>query len=115
MKAENKKTNRVKARRNQYKGFAKIDKLLSQTARQYNLQNALYRHKALKHWQQIAGAFIEEAASLTRAIDFKKGVLTVACLSREVASKLKLLANRIISALNQLLGRQVVFALYVEV
>ena len=100
---------------NSHKGFQKIDRVIKQTAKQYNLEIALYRHKTLKHWREVAGAFVEEAAALTQAIDFKKGVLTVACLSREVASKLRLLAQRIIYALNQLLGRQVVYAIYLEV
>jgi len=102
-------------RKKYYKGFAKIDKLVSQTAKQYNLENALYRHQTLKHWQEIACTFVEEAKDFTQAIDFKKGVLTIACLSREVASKLKLMSQKIISALNELIGRQVVYAIYVEV
>src|SRR5579863_1424749 len=96
---------------NYNKGFSKIDKVLNHTAKHYNLEAAVCRHRALKHWQQIASAFVEEAAKLTQAVDFKKGVLTIACLSREVASKIKLLAQRIIVALNQLLGRQMVYAL----
>jgi predicted nucleic acid-binding Zn ribbon protein len=98
-----------------YKGFTKIEKLVSQTAKQYNLENALYKHQAIKHWTNVAAAFVQESANLTQAVDFKKGVLTVACLSREVASKLRLLADRIISALNEMVGRKVVFAIYIEV
>jgi hypothetical protein len=98
---------------NYNKGFSKIDKVLNKTAK--NLENALYKHKALKHWQEIATAFVEEAASFTQAINFEKGILTIACLSREVASKIKLLADRIITALNEILGRQMFFAIYVEV
>ena len=100
---------------NYNKGFSKIDKVLNKTAKNYNLENALYKHKTLKHWQEIASAFVEEAAGFTQAVDFQKGVLTVACLSREVASKIRLLAERIIAALNELLGRQMVYAIYVEV
>ena len=98
-----------------HNGFFKIDKVIKHAAKQYNLENALYRHKALTNWGQVAGSFVTEALELTRAIDFKKGVLTVACLSRQVASKLRMLAQQIIGALNQLLGRQVIFALYLEI
>lgn len=97
------------------KGFSKIDKVLIKTAKHYNLEAAVYRHKALKYWREIASIFVEEAAGFTQAVDFQKGVLTVACLSREVASKIKLLAQRIIAALNELLGRQMVYAIYVEI
>jgi len=97
------------------KNFSKIDKIIRQTAEHYNLEAALNKHRAIKHWRQAASSFVEEAGKLTQAVDFKKGVLTVACLSREVANKVKLLASRIIYALNQLLGRQVVFAVSIEV
>jgi len=97
-----------------YKNFSKIDKLIGQTANQYNLETALNRHRAIKLWQQVAGAFIEEADKLTQAVDLKKGVLTIACISRQVAAQIKLLAGRIIFALNQMLGKEVVFVILVE-
>ena len=101
--------------RNSSKGFSKIDRLIVQNAKDHNFEQALYKHKAVKYWQQVAGSFIEEAIEGTRALDLKKGVLVVACLSREVARKLKTLASNIVFALNQLLGKQVIFALYFEV
>lgn len=105
----------MNTKKNTHKGFAKIDKLISQTAKQYNLETAGYKYQAIKYWGEVAGGFVDEASKLTQAVDFKKGVLTIACLSREVASKLRLLARNIIAALNQLLGKQVVYAIYVEV
>ncbi len=101
--------------KNNYNGFSRIDKVLGKTAKDYNLETALYKHKTLKHWHEVASGFIEEARRLTQAIDFKKGVLTVACLSSEVASQVRLLAQRIIYALNQIIGKQMVYAIYVEV
>jgi hypothetical protein len=98
-----------------YQGFAPIDKLISQTAKNYKLENALYKHRVLKSWQDVAGGFIDQAKELTQAMDFKKGILTVACLNREVASQIKLMAQRIIYAFNQLLGRTLVYAIYLEV
>ena len=97
------------------KGFSKIDKVLSHAAKNYNLEAALYRHRALKYWQQIAASFIEESGSLTKAVDFKKGVLTVACLTREVAAQIKLMAGRILESLNQIIGRKIVFAIELAV
>ena len=95
-------------------GFYKIDKVIKQTAKQHNLEGALYRHQALTCWNEIAKGFLAESKELTKAVDLKKGVLTVACLTREVAYKIKLFAPRIIEALNQVLGRRVVFAIYTE-
>jgi hypothetical protein len=98
-----------------YKNYTKIDKVLSQTAKHYKLETALHRYQALNHWEEVVVSFITEAKNQTRAIDLQKGVLVVACLSKEVAYQLKLLAQRIIYALNQLLGKSVVYAIRVEV
>ena len=83
-------------------------------AKQYNLENAAYKYKAIKHWSEIAGAFVEEAGKFTQAVDFQKGVLTVACLSRAVASQLRLMAEKIIEALNEVIGRKVIYAIFFE-
>lgn len=95
--------------------FSRIDKVLKATAKNYNLEAAVYKHQAKKNWSKVVGSFVEEAKDLTQVLDFKKGILTIACLSSAVASKIKLLANRIIDCLNQVLGKRVVFAIYVEV
>ncbi len=95
-------------------GFDKIDKILPGVAKSHNLEQALYRHQALRYWQEAACAFVEECRNLTRAVDLKKGVLIVACLSRQAAYKIKLLAEKIIEVLNKLVGRKVVFAISIE-
>jgi hypothetical protein len=100
---------------NYSKGWTSIDKAIRQNAKNQNLETALYRHKALKLWLEIAEGFVKEARQLTQAVDFKKGILTVACLSREVASKIRFLAEQIITALNELMGKRVIYAIYVEV
>lgn len=94
--------------------FTKIDKILKTTSKSYKLEAAIYRHKLIKSWQGVVASFISEASDNTRVIDFKKGVLQVACLSKDLAYKIKLLSKRIIHALNQLLGATVVFSLDVE-
>lgn len=105
----------MQSSRNHTKGFSKIDKLISLNAKEHNFEQALYKHKVVKYWREVVGSFVEDAKELTQAMDLKKGVLVIACLSREVAQKLKVLASNIVSALNQLLGKQVIFALYFEV
>ena len=97
------------------KGWVSIGKAITHNDKNKSLEAALYRHQAIKLWQEIAASFVEEAKQLTQAVDFKKGVLTVACLSREVASKIKLLSAQILAALNELMGKQVVYAIYIEV
>jgi hypothetical protein len=97
-----------------YKNYTKIDKVLSQTAKQYKLEGALHRYEALKYWEEVVTSYILEAKELTKAVDFRKGVLTVACLSKEISYQIKLLSQRIIYALNQLLGKNLVFAIKIE-
>lgn len=94
--------------------FTKIDKVLKTTSKSYNLEAAIYRYKLIKSWQGVVESFVAEASENSRAMDFKKGVLQVVCLSKEVAYKIKLLSKRIIHALNQVVGALVVFSLEVE-
>jgi predicted nucleic acid-binding Zn ribbon protein len=103
------------SKQNSNKGFTSIEKLLKNAAKEYHLENALYRHKTINSWQKVVSGFIEEAGNLTQVVDFQKGVLTGACLSREAAYKIKLMAEQIIAALNEVIGRRVIYAIYVEV
>jgi|GEM_PF-1312765 hypothetical protein len=105
----------MSSNQNYNKGFTPIGKLLKNTAKEYHLENVLYRQKTINSWQKVVSGFIEEAQSQTQAVDFNRGVLTVACLSREAAYKIKLMAERIIAALNEIIGKRVVYAIYVEV
>lgn len=98
-----------------YKKYSKIDQILSQTAKNYHLEAALYKYKALKHWEEVVVGFVQEAKEQTKALDLQKGVLVVACLSKEIAYQIKLLSQRIIYALNQLIGKSIVFTIRVEI
>lgn len=97
-----------------YHKFTKIDRVLKKTSKNYKLETAVQKHKLIKAWQEIAKAFVSEAVQESRAMDFQKGVLLVACLSKEVAYQIKVLSQRIIYALNQFLGATAVFAISVE-
>ena len=98
-----------------YKGFTKVGKVLPGRIKEYKLQNAFYKHQALKHWEQAVARFIGETSKSAKAVDLKNGVLIVACLSKDLAYQIKLLARRIIEEINQLIGKAVVFAIYTEV
>jgi hypothetical protein len=94
--------------------FTKIDRVLKTTAKNYKLEKAVQKHKLLKVWQEVVSGFVEGAEKATQAFDFQKGVLSVACLSKEIAYQIKVLSQRIIYALNQVIGFNAVFALQVE-
>lgn len=98
-----------------YKPFESIDRVINRSAKEKKMMGAVNRYKTLKNWEKAASGFILQAGELTRALDLKNGVLFIACLSREVAYQIRLLASRIITALNQLVGKQVVFAIQIEV
>ena len=96
-------------------GFSKIDKLIFQAAKNHNLQSAMDKQRVIRFWPKTSSAFMEDSDRLTKALDFKAGVLTVACLTLEIAQAIKAMAKRIIEALNEALGRQLVYAISVEV
>lgn len=97
------------------KGFSQINKILPGLAKSHKLESALYKYQAIKHWEEALCNFFSNAKGQTKVMDFKSGVLTVACLSRELAYEIKLIVSRIIYALNQLLGKNLVYAIKVEV
>ena len=96
-------------------GFNSIGAVLPDRIKQYKLQKAFYKHQAIRFWQDAAQGFAEELGRETRAIDLKNGILIVACLSKELAYQIRILAARIIEQINQLIGKQVVYAISVEV
>jgi hypothetical protein len=48
------------------------------------------------------------------AMGLKRGVLTIATLSREAAELIRTYRDRIMYALNSYLGKKIVFAIHVE-
>jgi len=95
--------------------FESLGRVIGKVAKEKKMVGAVNRYKILKNWDKAVGSFITQAADTTRALDVKNGVLFIACLNREVAYQIRLLAARIIELLNQLVGKRVVFAINVEV
>lgn len=98
----------------QKKDFYHINNIISKTAQERKLVGAMDRYWAIKYWETAVSSYIKQAPDYTKAVDFKNGILVVACLSRETAYQIKLLAKRIISTLNQLIGKQIIFGIKVE-
>ena len=98
-----------------YQGFTQVNKILPGKIKEYKLEKAFYKHQALKYWQAAAAKFLEQAEEQTHALDLRNGILVVACLSKELAYQIKLLAQRIAYELNRLIGKAVVFAIYTEI
>lgn len=97
-----------------YKNYTSINKALSGKFNEPKLKQAFYKSKAIRNWQIAAAKFLNEAYEQTRAIDFKNGVLVVACLSKELAYQIRMLAQRIMAEINKLIGKNVVFGIYTQ-
>jgi len=98
----------------QNKQFASLKYDLKNTAKRYKLEAALDKFQVLKGWEEVIAGFFEGAEGKTKAVDCKNGILTIACLSCELACEIKLLSHRLITAMNDLLGKFTVRALFVQ-
>lgn len=95
------------------KGFVPVKKALS-SKQNPKLAQAFNQYQIKQKWNQALAGFFDNTDGQTMVVDFREGVLWVACLSRELAYEIKLLAKRILETLNKLLGRTLVFGLRVE-
>lgn len=96
------------------KGFVGISKAIEGHSKSKILKQAFYKHKAISTWEKAVAEFFEGAEAQSKAVDFKEGVLMVACLTKDLAYKIKAFAQRIIYILNQLIGKDLVYAIRVE-
>lgn len=96
------------------KGFKSVGSVLPDRMKQYKLQKAFYKHQAIRYWKDAARSFADDLSKETKAIDLKNGILIIACLSKELAYQIKILSQRIIAHINQLIGKHVVYAIAVE-
>ncbi len=108
-------TKKFQSRNNLKKGFAKIDNVLNNQAKNYKLEPAFYKYRIGKNWENILSGFLAEVEGRTKVLDLKKGILIIASLDKQLAYKIKVLAQRILYAINNFLGGQFVFAIQVVV
>lgn len=95
-------------------GFTKIDKVLAGKKIPPEFAKALMRYRAISSCSQVLAELFEQAEGQTKVIDVRGGVLVVGCLSQELAFQIRLYAQRIIAAINQALGKTIIYALKVE-
>lgn len=96
-------------------GFEDLSKVFKNHPKNKELQEAYVRHKVLKIWGTVAESFFESAKEFTYPVDFKKGILYIACLSKELGQKIKLFSKRIVYALNQILKEELVYSINIEI
>lgn len=69
-----------------------------------HLERARAKHLVLRSWPKALEAFVSGASSLTQAVGFDRGCLTIACLSSSVARQIRQLEAALVAALNRILG-----------
>lgn len=95
--------------------FTKIKYIIPDTAKQHQVEAQFIKYKTIQAWEKVLPGFFTEAGELTKAINFEKGTLYVACLSKDLYSAIRQLTQQILRALNEFLGKNLVFNLVVEV
>ena len=98
----------------QRSGFSDIKYLVGKAAENHHLQEYYIKYKIFQAWDKIAPGFFADAENLTKPVDFCKGKLTIACLSESLTLQIRQVAKQILRALNELLGRQLVFVIAIE-
>jgi hypothetical protein len=95
--------------------FTNIKYIIPQTAKQHSAEQHFIKYKIYTAWEKVSPGFFAEASDLTKAINFKKGTLTVACLSKDLYNAIRQVSQQILRAINEFLGRQMVYSLVVEI
>ena len=96
------------------RGFTKIETILPFHAKERHLEEVYVKQHILHLWEAVLDNFLPDAKELSKAIDFEKGKLIIACLSEEIAYTIKSMTEKILSLINELFGKQVVYTLSVE-
>jgi len=95
-------------------GFSNIKYLIPKAAEQHQLEQQFTKYKIFTVWEKVIIGFFTEAKDITKAIDFQNGKLTIACLSQTLGTQIKQVIPQLLRALNDLLGRNLVYVLIVE-
>lgn len=92
----------------------RIQKTLNQRVKKYKLEDKIKTEQLFSAWEKIISEFLPNAARKTMALAYEKGVLKIASLSKEIAYEIYLYQKRIIEAINEYLGKQLVFRIVCE-
>lgn len=94
--------------------FTKIKYIIPEAAKQHQVEQQFIKYKTIAAWEKVSPGFFTEAAELTKAVNFEKGTLYIACLSKDLYFAIRQLTQQILKAINEFLGRQMVYNLVVE-
>ncbi len=94
--------------------FNTVGDLIPKMLQERHLGEIVEEQRVLRTWERVAPGFLTESTEQTKAIEFKKGRLVIACLSDELARKIIGLVEQITQAINEVLGKKMVFVIHVE-
>ncbi len=92
----------------------RINASLHRTIKKYKIEDKVRSHQALSQWEKVIAEFMPQAAQKTMAISLEKGVLKIAALSKDLAYDIHLYQKRLIEALNEIIGKRLVFVIVCE-
>jgi len=95
--------------------FTNIKYIIPEAAKQHQVEPQFIKYKVITAWEKVAPGFFGSVTEFAKAIEFKKGALTIACLSKELAYQIRLLAKQILKAINEFLNHNFVYNLVIEV
>ena len=93
----------------------KINKTLNQRIKKYKIEEKVKAEQLLKAWEKVISDFLPNAAKKTMALAFEKGVLKIASLSKEIAYEIHLYQKRLVEALNNYIGKNLVYRIICEI
>lgn len=87
---------------------------INSNLKKYKIEDKIKSVQVCQCWEKVVSELLPNAAQKTIAIKLEKGVLKVASLSREIAYEISLFREKLIEALNALVGKRIVFSIYCE-
>jgi hypothetical protein len=93
----------------------KINKTLNTAMKKYKIEDRIKQHQLLAVWEKVVSDFLPKAAQQTMAVAFEKGILKIASLTKEIAYEINLYQKRLVEALNNFLGKQIVYGIVCEI
>jgi len=92
----------------------RINKTLNAAVKKYKIEDKVRAQSALKHWERVVGELLPKAAQRTMAVSLEKGILRVVALSKELAFEIRMFQQRLMEALNKMIGKRLVFVIVCE-
>lgn len=87
---------------------------INKSLKKYKIEDKVKSTMIVNHWEKVITELFPHAAKKTMALGLERGVLRVAALSKEIAYEISLYKQRLIEMLNNLFGKRLVFAIYIE-